>query len=51
MIHKDHNFAVLDIDYSPTGKEFVTESFDKTIKILNNNEIFSREYYHDKRMK
>ena len=50
MIHKDHILAVLDIDYSPTGKEFVTGSFDKTIRIFNNDEGYSRECYHDKRM-
>ena len=50
MIHKDHILAVLDIDYSPTGKEFVTGSFDKTIRIFNTNEGYSRECYHDKRM-
>ena len=50
MIHKDHILAVLDIDYSPTGREFVTGSFDKTIRIFNNSEGFSRECYHDKRM-
>ena len=50
MIHKDHILAVLDLDYSPTGKEFVTGSFDKTIRIFNINEGFSRECYHDKRM-
>ena len=50
MIHKDHILAVLDIDYSPTGKEFVTGSFDKTVRIFNNSEGYSRECYHDKRM-
>jgi len=50
MIHKDHILAVLDIDYSPTGKEFVTGSFDKTVRIFNNSEGFSRECYDDKRM-
>lgn len=49
-IHKDHILAVLDIDYSPTGKEFVTGSFDKTIRIFNNDEGYSRECYHTKRM-
>ena len=37
MIHKDHLSAVLDVDFSPTGKEFVTASFDKTIRIFNYN--------------
>jgi WD repeat and SOF domain-containing protein 1 len=50
MIHKDHILAVLDIDYSPTGKEFVTGSFDKTVRIFSNSEGNSRECYHDKRM-
>jgi len=31
MIHKDHIGAVLSVDFSPTGREFVTGSFDKTI--------------------
>ncbi|MCQ2817263.1 MAG: hypothetical protein MJ252_08365 [archaeon] len=50
MIHKDHILSVLDIDYSPTGKEFVTGSFDKTIRIFNSNEGNSKECYHSKRM-
>ncbi|KVI07632.1 Quinonprotein alcohol dehydrogenase-like-superfamily [Cynara cardunculus var. scolymus] len=29
-VHKDHVSAVLDIDYSPTGREFVTGSYDRT---------------------
>ena len=49
MIHKDHILAVLDIDYSPTCKEFITWSFDKTIRIFNISEGFSRDYYGDKR--
>jgi len=50
MIHKDHLQAVLDIDFAPTGKEFVTASFDKTIRIFPYNEGRSREVYHTKRM-
>lgn len=50
MIHKDHLSAVLDVDFSPTGKEFVTASFDKTIRIFNYNDGRSREVYHTKRM-
>lgn len=49
-IHKDHLLAVLDIDYSPTGREFVTASFDKTIRIFESNEGRSREVYYNKRM-
>ena len=50
MIHKDHILSVLDIDYSPTGKNFVTGSFDKTIRIFDINSGFSRDCYHTKRM-
>lgn len=34
MVHMDHVSAVLDVDYAPTGKEFVSASFDKTIRIF-----------------
>lgn len=34
MVHMDHVSAVLDVDYSPTGKEFVSASFDKSIRIF-----------------
>mmetsp|Transcript_24553 Transcript_24553/g.17270 ORF Transcript_24553/g.17270 Transcript_24553/m.17270 type:complete len:194 (+) Transcript_24553:741-1322(+) len=50
MIHKDHLSAVLDIDFAPTGKEFATASFDKTIRIFPYNDGRSREVYHTKRM-
>lgn len=36
-IHKGHIGAVLSIDFSPTGKEFVSGSFDKTIRIFDVN--------------
>jgi len=50
MIHKDHIQVILDIDFSPTGREFVTASFDKTIRIFPYNDGRSREVYHTKRM-
>lgn len=50
MIHKDHVNAVLDIDFAPTGKEFVTGSFDKTVRIFPFTGGRSREVYHAKRM-
>ena len=42
--------TVLDVDYSPTGKEFVTAGFDRTIRIFDQEERTSREVYHTKRM-
>lgn len=50
LIHKDHISAVVDIDYAPTGQEFVTASYDKTIRIFKAREGKSREAYHGKRM-
>ncbi|KAF0045005.1 hypothetical protein F2P81_001534 [Scophthalmus maximus] len=49
-VHMDHVSAVLDVDYSPTGKEFVSASFDKTIRIFPKDGGRSREVYHTKRM-
>jgi WD repeat and SOF domain-containing protein 1 len=42
----------MDIDYSPTGAEFVTGSYDKTIRIFrtDSTNYKSREIYHTKRM-
>ena len=49
-VHMDHVMAVLDVDYSPTGQEFVSGSFDKTVRIFQHNQGRSREVYHTKRM-
>ncbi|CAL1279068.1 unnamed protein product [Larinioides sclopetarius] len=50
QIHKDHTDAVLDVDYSPTGREFVSGSYDKTVRIFPLNSGRSRDVYHTKRM-
>lgn len=50
MVHLDHVSAVLDVDYSPTGKEFVSASFDKSIRIFPVDKSRSREVYHTRRM-
>ena len=49
-VHRDHVQAVIDVDYSPTGKEFVSGSYDKSIRIFESNKGHSREVYHTKRM-
>ncbi|XP_071966100.1 DDB1- and CUL4-associated factor 13-like [Antedon mediterranea] len=49
-VHMDHVSAVVDLDYSPTGREFASASFDKTIRIFEINKGHSREVYHTKRM-
>ena len=50
MVHKDHLAAVMDVDYSPTGREFVSGSYDRTVRIYNVREGKSREVYHTRRM-
>lgn len=46
----DHVGAVIYLDYSPTGKEFVSGSYDKTIRIFESDKGHSRDVYHTKRM-
>lgn len=49
-VHEDHVSAVMSVDYSPTGKEFVTGSYDRSIRIYEADQGHSREVYHAKRM-
>lgn len=49
-IHKGHIGAVLCLDFAPTGKEFVSGSFDKTIRIFDVASGKGREVYHTRRM-
>lgn len=38
------------MDFSPTGTELVTGSYDKSIRIYRTNEGHARDVYHTKRM-
>ncbi|KAG5898891.1 hypothetical protein JTB14_003285 [Gonioctena quinquepunctata] len=49
-VHMDHVGAVTFVDYAPTGKEFVSGSYDKSIRIFVAEKGHSREIYHTKRM-
>jgi WD repeat and SOF domain-containing protein 1 len=49
-VYKDHVAAVMDIDFSPTGEEVVTGSYDRTIRIFHSRSGHSRDIYHTKRM-
>ncbi|XP_012276679.1 DDB1- and CUL4-associated factor 13 [Orussus abietinus] len=49
-VHMDHVAAVTDVDYAPTGKEFVSGSYDKSIRIFEVYKGHSRDIYHTKRM-
>jgi DDB1- and CUL4-associated factor 13 len=47
---KDHVSAVMDVDFSPTGEELVSASYDRTIRLWNRDRGHSRDIYHTKRM-
>ncbi|KAJ1966374.1 Protein sof1 [Dimargaris xerosporica] len=49
-IHIGHTSAVMDVDYSPTGLELVTGSYDQTVRIFEDRQRFSRDVYHTQRM-
>ncbi|KAG8230192.1 hypothetical protein J437_LFUL009872 [Ladona fulva] len=49
-VHMDHTSAVIDVDYCPTGREFVSGSYDKSIRIFEYDKGRSRDVYHTKRM-
>jgi len=42
--------AVLDVSYNPNGQEFVSASYDQTIRLFNVDQARSRDVYHTKRM-
>lgn len=50
MIHKDHVSAVMDVSFSPTGQEFATASYDRTVRVFPHRSGRSREVYYTKRM-
>lgn len=50
VLHKDHTAAVIALDYSPTGEEIVSGSYDKTLRIFPVRSGHSREVYYTKRM-
>lgn len=47
---KDHVAAVMSCEFSPTGEEIVTASYDKTIRLWDRARGHSRDMYHTKRM-
>ncbi|KAI9714945.1 MAG: hypothetical protein M1812_006258 [Candelaria pacifica] len=47
---KDHVAAVMDVEFSPTGEELVTASYDRTVRLWNRAGGHSRDIYHTKRM-
>ena len=40
----------MDVDFSPTGEELVSASYDRSIRLWKRNQGHSRDIYHTKRM-
>jgi len=49
-IYKAHAAAVMSCDWSPTGLEFVSGGWDRTVRIWKEGQGHSPEVYHTKRM-
>ncbi|KAK9844406.1 hypothetical protein WJX74_002087 [Apatococcus lobatus] len=49
-LHQDFVSAVMDLDYSPTGREFVAGSYDRSVRMFSYNGGHSKEVFHTKRM-
>ena len=49
-VFKDHVAAAMDVEFSPTGEELVSASYDRTIRIWSRASGHSRDIYHTKRM-
>ena len=47
---KDHVAAVMDVEFSPTGEELVTASYDRTLRLWPRAAGRSRDVYFTKRM-
>ncbi|KAF2000620.1 WD40 repeat-like protein [Amniculicola lignicola CBS 123094] len=47
---KGHVAAVMSVDFSPTGEELISGSYDRTIRIWDRAKGHSRDIYHTKRM-
>lgn len=51
QIYKDHVSAVMSVDWSPTGQDLVTGSYDRTVRLWNTGKgNHSRDTYHTSRM-
>jgi len=47
---KNHVAAVMDVEFSPTGEELVSASYDRTVRLWSRMQGHSRDIYHTKRM-
>ncbi|KAF2272213.1 WD40 repeat-like protein [Westerdykella ornata] len=47
---KGHVAAVMSVEFSPTGEELISGSYDRTIRLWERSKGHSRDIYHTKRM-
>jgi len=50
QVYKSHVGAVMTCDWSPTGRDFVSGSYDRTVRLWQIGKGRSRDSYHTKRM-
>ncbi|KAE8836281.1 hypothetical protein CFE70_000453 [Pyrenophora teres f. teres 0-1] len=50
QVLKGHVAAVMSIEFSPTGEELITGSYDRSIRLWERQKGHSRDVYHTKRM-
>nr|CUU00431.1 hypothetical transcript [Hymenolepis microstoma] len=50
-VYIGHTNTAMSVDYSPSGRELVSGSYDSTIRIWNVDQTSSIDVYHTKRMK
>jgi WD repeat and SOF domain-containing protein 1 len=50
QVLKGHVAAVMSVEFSPTGEELVTGSYDRSVRLWERQKGHSRDVYHTKRM-
>lgn len=50
QVLKGHVAAVMSVEFSPTGEELVTGSYDRSVRLWDRQKGHSRDIYHTKRM-
>ncbi|TBU07168.1 Sof1 domain-containing U3 snoRNP protein [Hamiltosporidium magnivora] len=48
--YRNHVNSVLSVDFKPNGEEFISGSYDKTIRIFRTDDCRSRDVYYNQRM-
>lgn len=49
-VYKGHVAAAMSVEFSPTGEELVSGSYDRTVRLWERQKGHARDIYHTKRM-